>query len=85
MVAIKPAIYMSMGPSGAGKDTLLLGARNVLVAAGDMSIDFVPRHVTRAAEKCTEIEVPVTYEVFAEQVPLPASLHPARHMLLVKP
>ena len=59
-----PAIYLSAGPSGAGKDTLLLGAREALAAARDNSVLFIRRHLTREATKVTEIEVSVTAEEF---------------------
>ena len=58
------ALYMTMGPSGAGKDTLLLGAREALAAAGDTSVEFVTRHLTRAAADCTDIEHSLTEEQF---------------------
>ena len=58
------ALYLAMGPSGAGKDTLLLGARAALAAAGDASVQFITRHLTRAASDCTDIEHSVTHEEF---------------------
>merc|ERR1712194_453531 len=59
------AIYLAMGPSGAGKDTLLLGAREAL--SGNDSVKFVKRHITRPADKVTDVEVPVTVEYFDRQ------------------
>ena len=57
------ALYLSMGPSGAGKDTLLLGAREAL--AGDGRVHFIRRRLTRAADKITDIEESVTHDEFA--------------------
>ena len=55
------AIYMVGGPSGAGKDTLLLAARAELRKRDDGGgVAFVKRQITRAAEKCTDLETPVT-------------------------
>jgi len=59
-----PAIYMSMGPSGAGKDTLLLGARDALKKSGDLRVEFVPRRITRAAAEVTDLEDPVSVAQF---------------------
>lgn len=56
----RAAIYLTTGPSGAGKDTLLLGAREALVVAGDTSVEFLKRDITRAPDKVTEVEVSVT-------------------------
>ena len=50
--APRPAIYMTGGPSGAGKDTLLLGARATLLEKNaDGAVVFVQREITRAADK----------------------------------
>ena len=55
------AIYMVGGPSGAGKDTLLLAARAELQKRDDAGgVAFVKRKITRAADKCTDLETPVT-------------------------
>ena len=55
------AIYMVGGPSGAGKDTLLLAARAELRKRDDGGgVAFVKRKITRAADKCTDLETPVT-------------------------
>lgn len=51
---------MTGGPSGAGKDTLLLGARELLAEASDSEVLFLKRDITRAAAKCTDLEIPVT-------------------------
>ena len=58
------AIYLAMGPSGAGKDTLLLGARSALASAGDETVTFIKRNITRAADSTTDIETSVTAESF---------------------
>jgi phosphonate metabolism protein PhnN/1,5-bisphosphokinase (PRPP-forming) len=57
------AIFLVTGPSGAGKDTLLIGAREALAAVNDTSVRFVRRHLTR--EEVTDIEVAVTPEEFS--------------------
>eukprot|EP01006_Ploeotia_vitrea_P011502 TRINITY_DN30633_c0_g1_i1.p1 TRINITY_DN30633_c0_g1~~TRINITY_DN30633_c0_g1_i1.p1 ORF type:complete len:211 (+),score=15.96 TRINITY_DN30633_c0_g1_i1:41-673(+) len=58
---VPKAIYLTVGPSGAGKDTLLKGA---LKKIGDDSVVFCKRHITRDADKCEELENPVTKEDF---------------------
>ena len=65
----RPAIYLVGGPSGAGKDTLLLGARKLLAARG-APVVFITRQVTREAAACTEIEQAVSAEA-APVVPQP--------------
>ena len=57
------AIYLAMGPSGAGKDTLLLGARAAL--SNDPRVHFISRRLTRSADRTTDIEISVTPEEFA--------------------
>jgi len=52
-----------VGPSGAGKDTLLAGARAAL--AGDARIRFVRRAITRPAGAGGEDHLPMTPEEFA--------------------
>ena len=54
------AIYLAGGPSGAGKDTLLLAAQAQLKAQSDDAVVFVRRRITRPPEKCTSLEVPLT-------------------------
>ena len=60
------AIYLCCGPSGAGKDTTLLGTRKQLLAEGSDPSDvvFVSRHITRDAALCTDIETSLTEEEF---------------------
>ena len=60
--AIPAAIYMSVGPSGAGKDTLLLGSRKLL--RGNPDVVFVKRHITRDESKVTDLEMPMSVEEF---------------------
>jgi phosphonate metabolism protein PhnN/1,5-bisphosphokinase (PRPP-forming) len=52
-----------VGPSGAGKDTLLSGARAAL--AGDDRFRFVRRAITRPAEAGGEDHQPMTLAAFA--------------------
>ena len=58
----RPAIYLVGGPSGAGKDTLLLGARAACQAE---PVTFIIRHVTRPAALCTELETSVDDAAFS--------------------
>jgi len=58
------AIYLSMGPSGAGKDTLLLGAREAFAKAGDDRVQFLQRDITRSADLTTDLEANVSPEEF---------------------
>jgi phosphonate metabolism protein PhnN/1,5-bisphosphokinase (PRPP-forming) len=51
-----------VGPSGAGKDTLLAGARAVL--AEDPRIRFLRRAITRPAEAGGEDHLPMTRDAF---------------------
>ena len=60
----RSALYLSSGPSGAGKDTLLLGARTALAAEGDEEVRFLQRHITRPQDKCTDLEISVSEEEF---------------------
>ena len=59
----RPRLFLVGGPSGAGKDTLLLGAQAAL--EGDLGVEFVTRDVTRDEARCTELERSVTRETFA--------------------
>ena len=56
----RPKIFLVGGPSGAGKDALLAGAR---AKAADVA--FVIRDVTRAAEQCSALERSVSSDEFA--------------------
>ena len=56
------AFVAVVGPSGAGKDTLMNFARHEL--AGDDGIFFVQRVITRPADGATEDHVPATEEQF---------------------
>ena len=57
------AIYLSLGPSGAGKDTLLLAGRALL--EGNSDVAFIQRHLTRNAASVTDLEISVTSDEFA--------------------
>jgi len=56
----RPKIFLVGGPSGAGKDALLAGARE---KAADVA--FVVRDVTRAADQCSALERSVSPDEFA--------------------
>lgn len=56
-------LYLVVGPSGAGKDTLLAGARKVL--ARDPRYYFPQRLITRSGDAGGEEHVPVTDNQFA--------------------
>lgn len=58
-------LVLVVGPSGAGKDTLLAAAREAL--AGDPRIRFVRRAITRPAEAGHEDHEPVTEADFARR------------------
>lgn len=59
------SMFLAVGPSGAGKDTLLLGAQQALSgrqqpAVADQtqpSVVFLKRHITRLPEKTTALEI----------------------------
>lgn len=58
-------LVLVVGPSGAGKDTLLNGAGRLL--SGDRRFRFVRRVITRPAEAGGEDHEPVTPEEFARR------------------
>jgi phosphonate metabolism protein PhnN/1,5-bisphosphokinase (PRPP-forming) len=59
-------LVLVVGPSGAGKDTLLAGARATL--AGDTRIRFVRRAITRPADCDSEDHEPLTPDAFATRL-----------------
>ena len=59
----RPMIFLAGGPSGVGKDTLLLGAKQACDENG-AAVVFVARQITRAPSACTLIERPVTDDAF---------------------
>ena len=72
------AIYLSLGPSGAGKDTLLLAGRALLEESS--AVVFLPRHLTRDAASITDLEVSVTPDEFAAGITAEAyALHWEAH------
>ena len=58
-------MYLVVGPSGAGKDTLLDGARQAL--AGDARYVFARRAITRPADAGGEEHDSVTSDEFARR------------------
>ncbi|WP_136659353.1 phosphonate metabolism protein/1,5-bisphosphokinase (PRPP-forming) PhnN [Nitratireductor sp. XY-223] len=60
------AFVAVIGPSGAGKDTLMNFARDAL--AGRDEVFFVRRVITRPADGATEDHIPATPEVFDEEL-----------------
>ena len=58
-------LLLVVGPSGAGKDTLLDAARQAL--AGDPSVRFVQRDITRPREAAGEQHNPIDLETFRQR------------------
>ena len=58
-------LFLVVGPSGAGKDTLMAAASNLL--SGEKRVRFVRRVVTRAANPDGEQHEPVTESEFARR------------------
>ena len=56
----RPKLFLVGGPSGAGKDALLAGAR-----AKAVDVAFVVRDVTRATDQCSALERSVSSDEFA--------------------
>ena len=56
----RPKLFLVGGPSGAGKDALLTGAREKAV-----DVAFVIRDVTRDADQCSDLERSVSSDEFA--------------------
>jgi len=50
-------LFLVVGPSGAGKDTVIVKAKQQLAADSDPRFHFATRYVTRSAEDCAELEV----------------------------
>lgn len=61
---MRGALVYAMGPSGAGKDTLLKAARETLEGHG---FAFAHRYITRALVPDDEIFVPLSHAAFAER------------------
>jgi phosphonate metabolism protein PhnN/1,5-bisphosphokinase (PRPP-forming) len=58
-------LVLAVGPSGAGKDSLIAGAR--LALAADRNFVFPRRFITRAADAGGEDHVALTREAFAQR------------------
>lgn len=64
MTSNRGTLYLVVGPSGAGKDSLIDGAKSVL--NGDDQYVFPRRYITRPKNSGGENHIPVTSEIFAE-------------------
>jgi phosphonate metabolism protein PhnN/1,5-bisphosphokinase (PRPP-forming) len=51
-------LFLVLGPSGAGKDTCLDGAREIMTNSPHTV--FAKRWITRDPDKCSDLEMPVT-------------------------
>lgn len=56
-------LVVIIGPSGAGKDTLIAGAREILSGSGEFM--FAHRYITRPADSGSENHIALTTEEFA--------------------
>ncbi|KAL0486896.1 guanylate kinase [Acrasis kona] len=63
----KSAIFLVLGPSGVGKDTLMDGAKVYILESGDYV--FIKRVITRPADAGGEEHIPATVEEFEKQKP----------------
>lgn len=63
--ARRGCLVLVVGPSGAGKDSILDGARNRL--AGDPAFVFVRRDITRPADASGENHTPVSMDEFRKR------------------
>lgn len=82
-MGIAGTLVLVVGPSGAGKDTLMTGARQAL--AGDPRYVFVRREITRPAEAGGEDHLPVSREAFAARRPSYALAWEAHGLLYAIP
>lgn len=63
--AARGCLVLVVGPSGAGKDSILNGARKLL--AGDQRFAFVRREITRPADAGGEDHIPVSRDDFRQR------------------
>ncbi|MBL4692723.1 MAG: phosphonate metabolism protein/1,5-bisphosphokinase (PRPP-forming) PhnN [Magnetovibrio sp.] len=64
MSSQRGTLYLVVGPSGSGKDSLIDGAKAALV--NDDQYVFPRRYITRSAKSGGENHIPVSSELFAE-------------------